>query len=43
MEAEFVLGRVRIEMRHELGYAQFAGHQHLCLFGLRLLLDTLLG
>ncbi len=43
MAAEVVLGRVCIGTRHESGYAQFAGQQHLCLFGLQLLLDTLLG
>jgi hypothetical protein len=43
MVAEAVLGRVCIGTRHELGYARFAGQQYLCLFGLQLLLDTLLG
>jgi hypothetical protein len=43
MAAEVVLGRVCIGTRHELGYAQFAGQGYLCLFSLRLLLDTLLG
>ncbi len=43
MAAEVVLGRVRIGTRHELGYAQFAEQQHLCLFGSQLLLDTSLG
>jgi hypothetical protein len=43
MVAKVVLGRVCIGTRHELGYAQFAGQQHHCLFGLRLLLDTSLG
>jgi hypothetical protein len=43
MAAEVVLGRVCIGTRHELGYVQFKGQQHLCLFGLQLLLDTSLG
>jgi hypothetical protein len=43
MATEVVLGRVCIGTQHELGYAQFAGQRHLCLFGLQLLLDTLLG
>jgi hypothetical protein len=43
MAAEVVLGQVCIRTQHELGYAQFAGQQHLCLFGLRILLDTLPG
>jgi hypothetical protein len=43
MAADVVLSQVCIGTRHELGYAQFAGQQHLCLFGLRLFLDTLLG
>ncbi len=43
MAAEVVLGQVHIGMRHELGYEQFAGQQHICLFGLQLLLDALLG
>jgi hypothetical protein len=43
MAAEVALGRVRIGTQHELGYAQFAGQQHLCLFGSQLLLDTSLG
>jgi hypothetical protein len=43
MVAEVVLCRVCIGTQHELGYAQFAGQHYLCLFGLRLLLNTLLG
>ncbi len=27
-------------MQHELGYAQFAGQRHLCLFGWWLLVDA---
>ncbi len=43
MAAEDVLGQLCITMLHELGYAQFAGQQHLCLLCLRLPLDPLLG
>jgi hypothetical protein len=43
MAAEVVLGWVCIGTQYELGYAQFARQQHLCLFGLQFLLDTLLG
>jgi hypothetical protein len=43
MAAEVVLGWIWIRTRHESGYAQFSGQQHLCLFGLQLLLDSSLG
>jgi hypothetical protein len=43
MAAEVVLSRVCIGTQYELDYARFAEQQHLCLFGLQLLLDTLLG
>jgi hypothetical protein len=43
MAADVVLGRVCIGMQNESSYAQFVGQQHLCLFGLQILLDTSLG
>ncbi len=43
MAAEVVMGRVCIGMQDRLGYVQFARQQHLCLFGLWLLLNALIG